>query len=278
MMSDRNSAKRYVFGAALVSTALGGVPSLLERANAQLVTNAQFTFENVNQTIFPSSGTGSASYSSGGTTGTSTFVNYNSFMGKTVGSFTADSGTGVAHGVHQSSSTVWSTPSGNGSPRSLSANNWSANDYYEFDVPTTNLQNIIVSFDQASSSTGPPDFELVAINVRSQSAYSLGTYAAAVGTFVAGSSNSAFAQAFSITGSFIGTALNNNSSVQFLIIAFDTGAASSWAGTDEIDNFTIAGNQIVSSPEPPSLALAGFGVAGFLLHRRTRKIRTSIGV
>src|SRR6185295_16987078 len=54
----------------------------------------------------------------------------------TGGSATADSGALVAGSsvgaFHTSSATVWSTPAGNGSAKSLSANNWSVGDYFQF--------------------------------------------------------------------------------------------------------------------------------------------------
>ena len=71
----------------------------------------------------------------------------------------ADSGTGTASQVHASSAT-YSSPAGNGSAHSFSANTWGANDYTQFSFSTTGLHGISLSFDQTSSSTGPKDWTL----------------------------------------------------------------------------------------------------------------------
>src|SRR5438046_33942 len=87
--AERSAMKqksKYVFGAALAGVAVGGVPGLLQRADAAVVTNAAFTFES----------------SFGGITGT----------GATTGPFLAESGTGSAFGVHAATTTVYSPPSG----------------------------------------------------------------------------------------------------------------------------------------------------------------------
>ncbi len=69
-------------------------------------------------------------------------------------------GTGNARGVHASSATAWSTPAGNGSTDSFSSNNWAVGDYYEFNTSTAGFVGVSVSWDQASSNTGPRDFKL----------------------------------------------------------------------------------------------------------------------
>ena len=64
-------------------------------------------------------------------------------------------GAGNTGGVHTSAATDWSTPVGNGSANSFSSNNWAVSDYYEFTVSTLNFTGIQLSWDQASSNTGP---------------------------------------------------------------------------------------------------------------------------
>jgi hypothetical protein len=272
MMSDRSKTKQYVFGAALASVALGGVPSLLHKAKAASATNADFTFENVNQTFFPSSGTGTATFSGG----TSTFTNYAGYSSHaSVGPLIAESGSGTAYGVHASTKTVWSSPAGNGSSQSFSANVWSQNDYYEFDVPTTSIQNIIVSFDQVSSSTGPRDFELLAIDGIGSATYTIGSYVLPSGqSFSAGASNTTLHYAFSLTSNSAGTVFDNNSSVAFRLVNYDTAGVTGsigTAGTDRVDNFMVAGDQIIGVPEPSTLALASIGISGLLMRHKARK-------
>ena len=80
--------------------------------------------------------------------------------GQANGPYLADSGllagTSNANGFHASEATTWSNPSGNGSLESWSSNNWAIGDYYQFATSTTGFEDIIVTFDQTRSSTGPP--------------------------------------------------------------------------------------------------------------------------
>lgn len=73
------------------------------------------------------------------------------------GPHTPEQGIGAAQGFHIGPST-YSNPVGNGSNESFSSTNWAIGDYYEFEVSTTGFEDIRVSFDQASSNTGPRDF------------------------------------------------------------------------------------------------------------------------
>src|ERR1041385_2743997 len=66
----------------------------------------------------------------------------------------ADVGTGTASSTH-ATSTVFSTPSGNGSAQSISATKWSVGDYWQFQTSTVGKSGILISWDQTSSSTGP---------------------------------------------------------------------------------------------------------------------------
>src|SRR5882724_206108 len=99
-------------------------------AQAQIA--AQWTFES----------------SFGSITGTST----------TLGGLSPETGAGTASGVHASAAT-WSSPAGNGSAHSFSVNTWAVGDYFQFQTSTLGLNNILVSFDQTSSGTGPRDFK-----------------------------------------------------------------------------------------------------------------------
>jgi Secretion system C-terminal sorting domain len=61
---------------------------------------------------------------------------------------------------HAGSATVYSTPGGNGSAKSLSCNTWAVGDYYQFRVATTGYKGIKVVWDQTGSNTGPAPFKL----------------------------------------------------------------------------------------------------------------------
>jgi hypothetical protein len=75
--------------------------------------------------------------------------------------FTSNEGAGGgATAFHASTATVWSTPVGNGTAKSLSSTAWAAGDFYEFDTTNSGNSNFGFQFDQISSSTGPRDFKV----------------------------------------------------------------------------------------------------------------------
>lgn len=243
---------RYVFGAALAGVAMGGVPGLVGRAHAALVTNADFTFE-----------TSGLSFSTSVTQGTNAF-----------GPILADIGSGSAYASHSATNAVYSSPSGNGSLHSLSANVWTAGDYYQFQVPTTGIQNIIVSYDQVSSGTGPKVFSFLysvdGMNFSTAGSYSIGLTQDATNTAsttLTGtesswnpSSSGAYNQVFNLSAV---AGLNNDTSAIFEIVEADTTTATS--GTDRVDNFIVAGSAV---PEPASLTLLTLAGAAALFRRR----------
>jgi hypothetical protein len=242
---------RYVFGAALASAALG-VPGLINKAHAALTTNADFTFENL--------GGSSAS---------------TSITAASVGPFAAEIGTGSAFGVHALATSVYSTPAGNGSAKSFSSNGWAIGDYYQFSVPTTGIQGIILSFDQGSSSTGPHSFNLLYSSDAGGSFQTFGSYAVissvtstnSVGSvttnFSGGTSpNPIFSQLFDLSSI---TALDNNAGDIFRLVDLVSVAS---AGTDRIDNVVVAGSAV---PEPATLSLLTISAAGLLLRKRSAK-------
>jgi hypothetical protein len=247
---------RYVFSAALAGVALGGVPGLVRKANSAVVTAAAFTFENASP-IFSSSGTSSTTNSTASPSSGSFFL-FASSTGSTVGPLLADSGTGSAFGSHASTATVYSAPVGNGSQKSFSANHWLSGDLYEFDVPTTSLTGIMVSFDETSSSTGPHAFALeYVLGGTTGTAF---TYSVGTTSFAASASSTAVS--FGSDLSTI-TALNNESLVKFLLVDTDTTTAT--GGTDRVDNFIVSGT---STPEPSGLALLTVAGAAALYRRR----------
>jgi hypothetical protein len=247
---------RYVFGAALAGTALAGVPGILNRACAALITNADFTFE---------------------VSGTA--LNATNVTSPVIGPLPAEVGTGSAYGSHAATNTVYSSPAGNGSARSLSSNNWAVGDYYQFNVPTTNIQNIVFSFDQTSSNTGPKDWVLYVstdgTNFSTVQSYSvLANAASTVGTvsvsaWGAPPSQGIFNNSFNLSGL---TALNNDPLAEFRIAVLDTVPANTTGpfasgGTDRIDNVVVAGTAV---PEPASLTLLTVATAALMYRRRSR--------
>ena len=254
---------RYVFGAALAGVSLAGIPGLVSRAHAALVTNADFTFE------------------------TSGVAISTSVTGSQVGPLIAEIGTGTAFGVHlgtlgtatgssSPTATVFSSPAGNGSPHSFSSNHWVSGDYYEFDVPTTGIQNILLSFDQISSGTGPHAFSLFYstdgssyISFGSSAVATSGTFTSTVPATSTGSSwstaltSTAFNVSFDLSAI---TGLNNAPIADFRIVDEDA-AVTSTAGTDRVDNVVVSGTAV---PEPTEMCLMMAAAGGALIRRRSR--------
>lgn len=184
----------------------------------------------------------------------------------TVGSLAADIGIGTAAAFHSSAATVWSTPVGNGSAKSLSSNNWSQNDYFEFKTTTIGSATLFFGFDQTRSSTGPGQFQLE---------YS--TNLGATFTPLPGGAYTVLANASpnptwnSTTQSPIYTTIFDLSSVganlpDFRVRLTQTATGIATAGTNRVDNVVFA-ETAAEIPEP-----AGFGlVAGVLALTRRRR-------
>jgi hypothetical protein len=112
--------------------ALSALPFITQRASADVL--AQWTFE-LNP---PADATDTAAISG----------------------ILADIGAGTGSALHASAATDWTTPAGNGSVNSLSANTWAIGDYFQFSLSTVDYTGLGLSFDQVSSGTGPRDFYL----------------------------------------------------------------------------------------------------------------------
>jgi hypothetical protein len=194
-------------------------------------------------------------------------------------SFSPEVGSGTATALHAGAAT-YSSPAGNGSAHSFSANTWATGDYSQFSVSTLNLQNINLSFDQTSSSTGPATFGLF---------YSVngGSYTQ-VGVTQVGGNNVTYPGNYTVilnaapnptwngtTGTNLYTftsdlssilAVNNDASVSFRLV--DEAATGSTAGTDRVDNFIVNGSPV---PEPATLTLAVLGGVACLVAFRRRR-------
>jgi hypothetical protein len=191
----------------------------------------------------------------------------------TAGPFSPETGAGSASGSHAGAA-VYSTPAGNGSAHSFSANTWAVNDFWQFQVSTVGLQGITLSYDQNGSGTGPSTFQ-VQYSTDGTSFTSFGSsYVLPAGVTWNGTTPNALGNtSFSDDLSTI-VALNNASSVFIRLVDLNTtsiaGAAVGSGGTDRIDNVVISG---VSTPEPSTMALLSLGGAAgaFFFGRRNRK-------
>jgi hypothetical protein len=183
-------------------------------------------------------------------------------------------GSGVASAWHVGNA-AYTTPSGNGSAKSLSANTWAVGDLFQFVVDTTGQTGIGLSYDQTSSTSGPGRYDL---------AYSLDgsaftTFAAsyvvksnAAPNPVWNTTTSSSIYTFSYDLSSV-TALDNQPNVWFRIVDSANisagGGALSATGTDRIDNVTV----FSPAPEPSSAMLVVLGLAGGAALRRRRRVR-----
>ena len=283
---------RYVFGAALAGAAFGGVPQMIQRAHAAPITAGGFSFETSGQAFFPTvSGTSTSTATQAGTTTKATLTNtttgYSTPTTASIGPFIAESGAGSAYGVHTSASTAYSRAAGNGSAIALSSTQWAAGDYYQFSVPTTLIDNVVVSFDQISSGTGPGQFTLqystggaystVAGYTIPYITYSFSTTSAATtyttGTgssgFSSGTSNTALSFAFDLSSI---TGLNEDASASFRLVDANAvslnGGTVGTSGTDRVDNFVVSGTAV---PEPATVSLLALSAVGLMARRRETK-------
>src|ERR1017187_4989640 len=154
----------------------------------------------------------------------------------------------------------------NASPsvHSLSANNWSVNDFWSFTTSTVGFTGVEVAFDQAGSGTGPANFGL-SYSINGGAFTSFATYSVVLSAW-----NTTTAQPSSLLFAG-GGAFDNANSIVFRLVDLSTTAINSGTvgtgGTDRVDNFTVV--SIV--PEPTALALAGLGGLSLMLFRRQRK-------
>ena len=187
----------------------------------------------------------------------------------TAGPVTPEIGTGSALGSHAGAA-AYSTPAGNGSARSFSANTWAVGDSWQFQVSTLDINNVGLSWDQTSSNTGPKDYNLdyslnSGLSWTTVSSYSVLANAAPNPAWNGTTSSSLY----TFTPALAGVA-DNQASVWFRLINTDTvsanGGVVAAGGTDRVDNFTVA---VAAVPEPTSLSLlGGFGLLAWFVSRR----------
>jgi len=165
----------------------------------------------------------------------------------------AEVGSGTAAGWHSGFGTpTYSSPAGNGSSHSFSANGWTNNpgDFYQFAVSTLGYTNIVVTFDSVSSATGPRDFYFAystdGINfTQFGGIYTNGNSP----VWSSGSVNPAYSHTNDLSSV---TGLTNQPVVYFRLVDASTNASNGsgvgTAGTSRVDNFTVTGT---SYPNPP---------------------------
>ncbi len=191
----------------------------------------------------------------------------------TAGPFSPEIGSGSATAVGLG---TISSPAGNGSTHSFSANTWNVGtSYYEFDVSTIGFNNISISYDQASSNTGPGLFNLEYSTDGVHFSNLLTDYTVLANATPntpwsgTGSENLAYNISFNLNA----LAVNNAATLDFRMVDDSATSANGGAvgsgGTDRVDNVIVAGS-VAPVPEPSTLALCGLGGLATLLRLRRK--------
>jgi hypothetical protein len=169
-------------------------------------------------------------------------------------------GSGTASAFHASPLTVWSSPVGNGSPHSFSADHWAVGDYWQFQISSIGLAPDFITYDQTRSTTGPAQFKLSystdGVNFSSFPSYIVLTNSTSSNNSGTGHSTtpwstSSYQTIFTLTN-FPGsiTSIQNAETVYFRVVCDSD--PSSAAGTSRLDNFYIFSHAI---PEPSAVSL-----------------------
>ncbi len=188
----------------------------------------------------------------------------------TISNIAADTGIGIASGFHSDTLTDWSTPTGNGSTNSLSATRWNVGDFFQFSTSTTGFENIVVSVDQTSSSTGPMDFSL---SYRSGvgSFSNFATYSVSNGSSDWSTTTYKPAYSFVFDLSTI-PLIDNTSAIDLRLTVTSSNAAGGGTmltgGTNRVDNFTVSGTALATVPEPSCVLFAAGALAALITRRR----------
>mgnify|MGYP001548974126 CR=1 FL=1 len=210
----------------------------------------------------------------------------------TSGPFAAENGifagTSQASGFHANPAAVYSSPAGARSAQSFSSQNWAEGDYYQFTTSTLGYNDVTVSFEAASSGTGPKNFQ-IAYSLDGSSFSVLDDYI----VLVTGSPNPTWSAsmsaanaalfAFSFDFSTV-SALNNQDLVYFRLIDSGTtsagGGTVAGTGTSRVDDFTISASLIptdpgstVAVPEPATFMAGALLVLPIFLHGLRRMWR-----
>src|SRR5581483_2482657 len=160
-------------------------------------------------------------------------------------------GAGTASGKHAGNAT-YSTPAGNASAHSFSANTWAVGDYYQFQVNTTGGTHVVVTFDTISSSTGPRDFNLQystdGVTFTTFASYTNGN---SPGWSATGTPNATYTHTYDLSAI---TAINGQATVYFRLTDASTtssgGGTVASTGTSRVDNFIVT----AATGLPPSIS------------------------
>jgi hypothetical protein len=176
--------------------------------------------------------------------------------GPWITNLTAEVGSGTASGYHAGfGTTTFSSPAGNGSSHSFSANGWTnvPGDFFQFAVSTLGNTNITVSCDQISSGTGPGQFYL-AYSLDGLNFTQFGDVYSVTSSpsWSSSSAKDGFNHTFDLSSV---PALNNAPLVYFRLVDASTTSANggtvATTGTSRVDDFTV----LAFNPGPPTLTV-----------------------
>ena len=183
------------------------------------------------------------------------------------GPYAAEVGTGT--GSSSGLGTI-SSPAGNGSAHSLSANGWTTSSFYLFNTATTGASNLFLAFYATGSSTGPRDFQALTSTDNSTftplSNYTVQLNGGPAGAWNSTTGNNSYSYLFPLPAS-----LNNLANVWVKLLDVSTtsigGGTVAAGGTSRVDNVSIQ-----TGPEPSSIVLLCMaGAAVFGVYRRTKR-------
>ena len=185
----------------------------------------------------------------------------------TSGPHTAEGGVFAGSSVASSNSGgTFSNPAGNGSTESFSSNGWDAGEYYQFQTSSSGFESLTVSYGQATSSTGPGDFDFFYSTNGTSFTQFGSTYDGPTLDF----STTTFRPENVLSWDLSAISGLDNASTVFFRVAVngtlaENGGTTASTGTFRIDDFTVNATAI---PEPASMAL--LGLSGLVLLRRRR--------
>jgi hypothetical protein len=168
-------------------------------------------------------------------------------------------------GVHTTVATAWSTPAGNASTESYSANNWSVNDYWQISTSSLGYKDLTLTFDVHGSNTGPRDFKVQASTDGVIFTDILFDYSVANDSW----STTGTPKPESTRTTALPSSLYNQAALFLRLVNTSTtsinGGTVATAGTSRIDNIFVEGELI---PEPTSFALALVSMGAMLIRRK----------
>ena len=173
----------------------------------------------------------------------------------------------IASGHHASVSTAWTNPQGDASVTSFSANHWAVGDYFQFKTATLGYNQIIISFEQISSSTGPTGFKLAySTDGNNFTDVSGAAYVVANPSSInwtTGGTLKPSIESFDLSSI---AAVDGQNTIYFRLI--DTTSPGGGTGTSRVDDFMVSATPIPELNGGLSFGIIMLAFCGFELYRQ----------